>query len=376
MNLTIERAPALAALSRVKAIVPTGGNIEILSNIALKAEGSRLLVRATDLDMEASELIQADITTDGETTLPADKLTEIVRSADPGANIVLTQDDTDPRMRVRSGRSNFRLPALPASSFPTFPAPEGGGSMTMPAKTLADMLSRVAPFTDRSVDVKKMLYNLSCVYLTTAGDQLHAVAASNAGIALRREPKPEGADFSAILPPNLTARLIGWLDDDGDVEISRADSLIRFTLGSRTLTSKLFDLTAWVDYGRLMIEEHEAYAKTDRDALMAALRRASILSDGKTVYVTLRDGEMHIQGRGAANGGDGADEIGCEYDGPERLLKLRPAHALNILGQLHGDIVELGFSLEDREGDQATGKVIIRAPCDENFTAFTMQMRV
>lgn len=376
MNLTIERAPALAALSRIRGIVDSRGNIPILANVALKAEGSRLLVRATDLDMEASENIQADIREDGETTIPADKLYDIVRASDEGANLALSTDDTDPRVRVKSGRSNFRLPALSADAFPVFPTTEEGTSLVFPARTLADMLTRVAPFVDRVVDAKKSLYNLSCVFLTTAGDQLRAVAASNAGIALRREPRPEGGDFSAILPPKLTSRLATWLDDDGDVEISLSGSLIRFTLGSRTLTSKLFDLTGWVGYEPLLIEEHEAWAKTDRDALMASLRRVAIVSDGKTVYATFRGGEIHIQARGAETSGEGADVAPCEYDGPERLLKLRPSHTLDLLTQLKGDIVEIGFSLEDREGEPNTGKVIIRAPCDGSFTSFTMQMRV
>lgn len=376
MNLTLERAPALSALSRLKGVVPSGSKIPMLLNVALKAEGSRLLVRATDLDMEAVEAIRADVRADGETTLPADKFYDIIRNADEGAEVGITLDDADPRAKVKSGRSTFRVPTLPAGDFPVFAADNLKPALLLPAKTLTDMLARTLPFVDRSTDHAKLMYHISCVHLETRAGQLRAVAASNSGIALRREDRPEGGEVKVTLPPKLVSRLLAWLDESEDVAVETSASLVRFTQGARQLTSKLYDATDWVAYENHLIEDHEVYARTDRDALMAALRRILILSDGKTVYLTLRDNEICVHGRGYEFSGEAADELPCEYDGPEAQLKLSPNHSLNLLSQMRGDIVEMGFATVMDEAAVKTGKVILRAPCDPGFTAITMQMRV
>jgi DNA polymerase-3 subunit beta len=371
MNLTIERASALTAISRVVGVVERKGNIPILGNVALSAVGDRLRLRATDLDMEALESLEARVTVGGDITIPADKLHDIVRNVAPGADLSISLGEGDPRLQIRSGRSRFNVPALSIDEFPIFASEGLEAVLTLPASTLADMIGRVAPFVDKST-ARGQMYNLSCVYLATVGDQIHAVGASSSGIALRREPRGEAAEFSAILPPKLVGRLASWFDDEGDVTIHRSDSLIRFVSGERVLTSKVFDFTAYAQYEQALIEQHDAYARFDRDELIASIRRVMILSSGSTVYLTLAE-DAQLRGRGE---GDAVDQIAVEYEGPERKLKLKSSHVLDLLSQLRGDIVELGFSREDDLDVVDTGKVIVRAPCDPAFTAITMQMKV
>ena len=112
--------------------------IPILANVALSAANGRLSLRATDLEMEAIESFDAQIGDAGETTIPADKLHDIVRSADPGAQVKIYDVETDPRMKIRSGRSNFSVPCMAADTFPKFTSDGLGEEFAMPAKAFAD----------------------------------------------------------------------------------------------------------------------------------------------------------------------------------------------------------------------------------------------
>lgn len=378
MNLTIERGPALAALRRLSEVVARKSTIPILANVALSADGEALNMRATNLDMEASETFAAFVTDAGATSVPADKLRDIVHNAEPGSQIALSQADL--RMVVKSGRSRFNMPALGAEDFPSFKADDFIHSFKMPAKTLADMLSRVAWAVDPNKDIF-----LGSVYLVTTDDELHAVGAANKGIALRREPKPEGAYVKALLPPQLVPLLVRWLGEgEDDVTVSTTDSaykdegparLIQFERGGSVLRSKLFDAPKFVPYLDLFPKGPECVAVTDQDALKAALKRVLVMSEdrGKPIKLCFSDGGLAIQARGA-DAAEGEDEISADYEGPDHDYTLTASRLSDALDHLRGDRVEIGFRSESTE-DINTAKVSIRAPADPAFSCFLMQLR-
>jgi DNA polymerase-3 subunit beta len=385
MDLTLDRAPALAALSRVAGVVERRHTIPILSNVALSAADGRLSLRATDLDMEAVESISAEVGVDGDITLPADKLHDIVRSSDAGAQIHLALDDADPRVKVKSGRSNFRVPALPFGDFPRFACDGLGAEFALDARVFASMLAR----TKWAIETRDRLSLFNSVYLATTETELHAVGASHSAVALARIAKPEGAAIAALLPPKLVDQLIRWLGDaDAEVRISSAAwvgagyesyqtaRLIRVRCGDAALTAKLCDAPKFVDYPRVLIERHDNAARTDQDALKAALRRALIMTDVKThgVRLAFAEGGLTVQARND-HAGEGADEIGAEYGGPEASFLLAAHHLEGVLAHLKGDVVEIGFSGERVDGKARTITVVRQAPADPSFIVNRAQPR-
>ncbi|HEX7930761.1 MAG TPA: DNA polymerase III subunit beta, partial [Sphingomicrobium sp.] len=61
MKATIERATLLKSLGHVQSVVERRNTIPILSNILMEAEGDRLRLTATDLDIEATDAAEASI---------------------------------------------------------------------------------------------------------------------------------------------------------------------------------------------------------------------------------------------------------------------------------------------------------------------------
>ena len=83
-----------------------------------------LLLKATDLDLEVTETVPADVGQAGATTLPAHTLYEIVRKLPDGAQVSLETGGDDGQLQLRSGRSRFNLQSLPESDFPDLAAGE------------------------------------------------------------------------------------------------------------------------------------------------------------------------------------------------------------------------------------------------------------
>ena len=85
MRLEIERGDLLKALSHVTSVVERRTTIPILSNVMLKASGSTLMFKATDLEREVSESVDATVSQPGTLTVPAHMLHDIVRKLPEGA---------------------------------------------------------------------------------------------------------------------------------------------------------------------------------------------------------------------------------------------------------------------------------------------------
>lgn len=373
LSLTVERSHALAAVSRAVGVIERKQTIPILGNVAITADGSRLTIRSTNLEMEVIESVEAQVHTAGEITVPADKLHDIIRNADAGSQIAILMEEKDPRVKVKSGRSRFSLPALPAVGFPKFSAEGLDEGFDIPAVQLANLIDRVY----WSIDPSDKNTVKGCVRLATHEEELHAVGACGNGVALRRMPRPAGATIAATLPAKVAAHIVRWLSEaEGDAHISTSESRIQVTHGDAVFTASLFDAPTYFNYVGNIHEDHEHFARVAQDELSTALRRVMVMADGKvrTLRLTFTEGMLTVKARSDSSG-DGQEEIGADYEGPEATVMIDGPQLTALMGALVGDIVEFGFSEAVINGTYKTGLTIIRAPVDTGLVTNIMQMK-
>ncbi len=134
MKLTVNRDDLLPALERLQRIVERRTTIPILSNIRLAAAGGTLSVTGTDLDMEGTTTLAAEIGEEGETTAPAAALRDFVKKCD-GQAVSLTE--ADGKLAIKCGRARATLNSLPAADFPSLATGDFAHAFDVPAEKLA-----------------------------------------------------------------------------------------------------------------------------------------------------------------------------------------------------------------------------------------------
>jgi len=65
MKITVERSELLKSLGHVHRVVERRNTIPILANVLLRADRSKLSLKATDLDVEVTDTIAAEVGTGG-----------------------------------------------------------------------------------------------------------------------------------------------------------------------------------------------------------------------------------------------------------------------------------------------------------------------
>ncbi len=80
MKIIAKREAILSPLQAVIGVVERRQTMPILANVLLSAKGGRLVVTATDLEVELVATSEVDVQRNGEITVPGRKLLDICRA--------------------------------------------------------------------------------------------------------------------------------------------------------------------------------------------------------------------------------------------------------------------------------------------------------
>lgn len=327
MELTIERAALARTLAAAGKAVEKRNTIPILGNILLVAEADRLSVRATDLDIEINAHVTCDIAKPGRVAVDAKRLTDIARKM-AGTTVSMVLDGAN--LTVKSGRSRFVLPTLPADDFPSLPDADYTAMFDV------DLAGLVAP-TKFAMSTEETRYYLNGVYLHTTDEHLVAVATDGHRLA-RNRMAPVGAFTPAILPRELVELL-----PTGVVNVSMSPSKVRVATADSVIVSKLIDGT-YPDYDRVIPRGNDKELIVGREAMRdAAGRVATVSADrGSAVKVTLAEGTVSLSV--TSDVGSSYEDVPAEYSSEEMSAGFNSKYLAEILGALSGENVTVLFA--------------------------------
>jgi DNA polymerase-3 subunit beta len=363
MRVTVERAALLKALGHVHRVVERRNTIPILSNVLLRAEEGSLRLRATDLDIEVTETIPADITEAGSTTVPAYMIYDIVRKLPDGAQVSLEMTADMGQMQIRSGRSRFMLQALPESDFPDLAAGDLPHRFTLAAADLKRLIEK----TQFAISTEETRYYLNGIYLHTidSGGSLviRAVATDGHRLARVELPAPNGSEGmpGVIIPRKAVAEIVKLVEDGSEsITIELSSAKVRLTFDGVVLTSKLIDGT-FPDYQRVIPAGNDKSLVVERGDFAKAVDRVSTISSerGRAVKLALADGRLTLTVNNP-DSGSATEEIEVDYDNTPIDIGFNARYLLDITAQLDGDtalfkLADAGSPtvIQDREGAPA-----------------------
>ena len=344
MKVTVERAALLKALGHVHRVVERRTTIPILSNVLLRAEEQGLRLKATDLDIEVTETVRADVAQAGAITVPAHVLYDIVRKLSDGAQVSLETSGETSQMQVRSGRSRFALQALPETDFPDIAA----GEMPVGFSIGASDLKRLIDKTQFAISTEETRYYLNGIYLHTIeveGEmRLRAVATDGHRLARIELPAPEGATgMPGIIVPRKAVAEIQKLvaDEAGEaVRVNLSPAKIRFSFGADggvVLTSKLIDGT-FPDYQRVIPSGNDKHLTIEKKEFQEAVDRVSTISSerGRAVKLAIGEGKMTLSVNNP-DSGNAVEELDVSYDATPLDIGFNARYLLDITNQLDSD---------------------------------------
>ena len=348
MQFTIERSTLLRSLNHVQGVVERRTTIPILSNVLLQANGGKLSLTATDMDLAIIEGVAAEVAQDGSTTVPAHTLYDIVRKLPEGSQVEVRSGGEQGQLEIRSGRSKLSLTTLPSEDFPVMSDGDLPHSFTLPAEVLRRLIDR----TRFAMSTEETRYYLNGLYFHVADSDgmavLRIVATDGHRLARVEVPLPDGASGmpGVIVPRKAVGEIYKLIEEvEGDIEVALSETKIRFSFGDAVLTSKLIDGT-FPDYDRVIPFGNDKTLEVKRTEFVKAVDLVSTISTEKSraIKLSLDDGNLVLTAT-SPEAGSAREELDVDYNDGPLEIGFNSKYLLDITQQIDGN--DAKFQLSD-----------------------------
>jgi len=343
MEITVRRNDFVKELQLVQGIVERKNSIPILSNVLVEARGSEVRISATDLDVSLRCGCAAQVQKEGSITLGAKKLYEIARSL-PESDVHLTVLP-DSWATVECERVVFKMAGLPREDFPSLPEGKATKGIEIPADAMRALISRTA-FAITAEDAR---YYLSGALLLLERESASMVATDGHRLAFaqRKVALKVAEPMRVLVPRKAISEIVRLLETEESLTLQPVDSHLVFTVGGRTLTSKVVD-AQFPAFEKVIAAAGDKTVNLGRDPLLSAIRRVSLLSSerSRAVKLSLGPGKLELTAS-SPDLGEARESLSVDYGGEPVEIGFNAQYLVDFLGVAGGDQVAL--SLKDAE---------------------------
>lgn len=291
------------AAGHVSAALNRRSPVPIMTCILIEPKDGELMLRATNLDMEAGQAIEADCkpakTVDSRVAVDGQTLQQIVSRMKGEVSLVLTLSPLT--LTLVCGRAKVDLGALPASDWSSFDRSEDAVLMTLPSGLLSSALKATA----HCQSTEETRYYLNGTYLEDRETALIFTATDGHRLANLRtvigSVEREGGRFEGRIIPRASAaeiqKFAAWVD--GPVVLQVGDRIIEISAKGRYFASKLID-GQFPDYERVIPkgETRKLVLKTKELADAVGLVVNVSQERSRSVRFDLRDEHLEVSARG------------------------------------------------------------------------------
>jgi DNA polymerase III subunit beta len=373
MNVSVMQENLARGLQTVSRAVSSRATLPVLANVLLKTENAGLKLTATNLEIGINCWVPGKVTEEGEITVPARLLTDLVTSL-PNQRIDLVLSPKDRTLKLTCGSNRSSIKGIEADEFPVVAAIGESPATSVDARVLREALGEVvfAAASDESRPI------LTGVLTRLDGDRMTLAAADNYRIAVRTVTltNPVSPEVVIVVPGRSYAELMRILPDtEAQIEITVTPnkSQVLFHVEGIDLVSRLIE-GQFPNYEPVIPTSHTSRAVVDREALLAGTKRASIFARDSANIVKIELGGENGDGAGvsitahAADVGDNADAVEAAVEGSATAIAFNARYLIDVLSALGAEEAALELS-----GPLAPG--VIRGIGKDDYVHVIMPVR-
>ena len=367
MKFSISRDDILSPLQVISGVVERKQTMPVLSNILVIVEDGTVSLTGTNMEVElVCKLPEASIVSEGRTTIPARKLSDICRSLPADVQVELSVEGD--KANVSAGKSRFTLSTLPADQFPNTEETDQGEVVRLGEKAFKSMLDSTS-FAMAQQDVR---YYLNGMLLEVGNEYIRTVATDGHRLALCTSPiESVRAEKLQVIVPRKGVQEFSRLlsDSDDEVSILIGDNHIQSEIGNYKFTSKLID-GKFPEYERVIPQGGDKIVVADREELKAMFTRASILSHEniRGIQLQLTSGQVQVFANNPEHE-QAEDSLDIIYDGQDLQIAFNVGYLIDVLSTIKTDSVKLTLS-------NASSSALIESGDDDGCLYVVMPMRL
>lgn len=343
MKIKIDKENLSEKLSLVQGIAEKRATMPILSHVLISPKEDGLQITATDLETTLSVHCEATVENKKDIALPARKLFDIVRELPSGE--LQIEEIKNNWVEITTSSAAFKLAGLPGEDFPVVPEVSTDNLFEIESDLLDNMISK----TIYCVSGDELRRNLSGIYFEKSdGNKLRLVATDGHRLSYVENELENDVVLqdNVLVPRKAVSELRRLLKYGENIKIGcEKNFFITMTKGI-VLFSRLIDAD-FPDYNQVVPKSTKNKITLNRDQLLSALKRVSILSSEKTRSIKLSLSKDSLLLTSASpDVGEARESLPLNYNGGDLEIGFNARYLLDILETIDEEDINLEITDE------------------------------
>ncbi len=373
MKFTVQRNTFLEGIQKTLSIVEKKTTMPILNNILLRTGNNKITIVATDREIGLVADYSAEILEEGQVTVSARKLYEMIREIQ-GDSIQFEANESH-RVTVTCQKIIYKIPGLSADDFPSVIDDRTEVNFSSMQGKFIEGLIRKTSFAMSGDEMRK---NLNGVLVETLDDggknTLRMIATDGHRLAIASADIGEAALFKlekGIIIPRKGLNEIKRLIEDAPEEIfvGIRQGMCIVKTDSTMLRVSLVD-AEYPDYRRVMPAEKGIVVQFEKDAILHALRRMSVISSERYsgVIIALSEGKMVLESTNP-DVGEAKEEIEIAYHEKDISIGYNVKYLIDAMEVIDDETVVFEIGVGMKPG-------VIKPAHNDEYMCIVMPLKV
>jgi DNA polymerase III subunit beta len=319
LKLTCSRTDLADRLALVSRAVSTRSAVQVLQGVLLRAEGGRLHLAATDMELSLRASLAAEVEEEGAIVVPGRLLGDISRLL-PEGDVSLAAKAEEGSLAVECGPASYRLQTYSVEDFPRLPEVDAAQMFAVDAPALLDTVARVSRAASR--DESRPV--LTGVLVQLEGTRLVMAATDSYRLAVKEtELAAPAPSLEAIVPARALAEISRLSGGRDSVEIGVLENQIVFSVDDVWLTTRRID-GQFPNYRQLLPEAFEHEVRAARSELLDVVKRVSVMAErSNPLRLRFAEGELTASMQ-APDVGEARESLPVEFAGEPLEIGFNP----------------------------------------------------
>ncbi|EKD47616.1 MAG: hypothetical protein ACD_65C00363G0002 [uncultured bacterium] len=331
-----QRALANALNIANKAVSPNN-TLPVLNNILLSAEGKKLFLSSTNLEIAIKTVIDAEVFNEGSITIPAKLLTGYIGLLKDGDVELKLEDGAT--LFIKASHSDTKIKGISPEEFPLLPKIEASSTFEISSSDLKDAISQVS-FAASFNMVRPVLTGILFRFIK---DELKMVSTDSYRLSEKtiKLPTSVKTDIDCIIPAKTVIELGKIISPSKDpVEINIASNQVLFKSGDTVLISRLIE-GRFPEYEKHMPKDSKTKCEVNSQDLVVAVKKVSLFVTETNNNIKLsitNDGKM-VLNTDETQVGEGRADVDAKVSGENNKIALNSQYILDVLSNIQDDTV-------------------------------------
>jgi DNA polymerase III subunit beta len=364
VKISSSKDELVSTLSLVSRAVSTRSTVQVLSGILVRAEGDRVELAATDMELSLRLALEAEVEGSGSVVVPGRLLVDLARLL-PEGDVTLEQKAEEAVLEVTGGPSASRLHTYSAEDFPKLPDVDSVQTFSVDRAVFLETVARVARAAPR--DESRPV--LTGILVRFEGGRLVMAATDSYRLSVKETEldASDAPDLEAIVPARALAELARIAADADELQVGVQENHVVFSAGGAWLTTRRID-GQFPNYKQLIPETFEHQVALPREEFLEVVRRTSVMAQRNSpIRLRFAEGEVTVSAQ-TQDVGEARESLPVAFSGEELEIGFNPEFLRDGVESVDSEEVQLRLISSLRPG-------LIRAE-DENFSYLIMPIRL